>query len=378
MKSETEITQETYLPTQAREYFVRLDSLRFFAFLAVFVAHVTYFLHYPLSVMQESSFAKAFLQIGDLGVSFFFVLSGFLISYLLEKEWRNTGTISLKNFYIRRVLRIWPLYFLGIGLVVVFSYLIRDFMVYKVGINSKEILAHLFLVGNIYRAFWNTSNEMISVFWSVAVEEQFYLFWPILFILFRKRINWMVCFIILISSAVRWYYHAAYDAREFFTLSVVSDLMIGSWCGIHAHKIRLFAAKHHFNLRFAAMIAIVALLWIRGIVFSHEYPGWFAALEPLLFAVSFSAIVIGNSFRKHQTPSFLNRYFGKISYGLYVFHMIALTAIVYIFKLTPGTLSRSGFVSVALVTFLVTVAMASMSYVLWEKNFLRLKDRFLF
>ncbi len=98
-------------PSKKTVYFKNLDGLRFFAFLAVFISHATLFLGYSNLSPAFYSIKKYILVNGDVGVSFFFVLSGFLITYLLLKEKDGYGKISLKNFYIRRILRIWPVYF---------------------------------------------------------------------------------------------------------------------------------------------------------------------------------------------------------------------------------------------------------------------------
>ena len=95
---------------RAKIHFPNLDALRFFAFLSVFISHIAVFLSFTPVWFQPIK--KLFLIHGDLGVNFFFVLSGFLISYLLFTERTESGEVSLKGFYKRRILRIWPLYFI--------------------------------------------------------------------------------------------------------------------------------------------------------------------------------------------------------------------------------------------------------------------------
>jgi peptidoglycan/LPS O-acetylase OafA/YrhL len=148
--------------------------MRFFAFFAVFISHMSVFVNFPAESLVGLAVISTYIRIGDLGVSFFFVLSGFLINYLLEKERVAKGTVSLKSFYARRILRIWPLYFFSIVVILVIGLSTAgNFDFFRIGVDLKEFLTHIFISGNIYRAFFNTHNDMLSVLWSVGVEEQF-------------------------------------------------------------------------------------------------------------------------------------------------------------------------------------------------------------
>lgn len=128
---------------------------------------------------------------GGQWVSIFFVLSGFLITYLLIDEYELNQKISIKNFYIRRALRIWPLYYL----VVVFTFLIYPFLKSLVGMNhtlESSVFYHLTFLSNfdvINVTKYHLGSDAISqnVTWSVSVEEQFYLFWPMIFVFLPKR-----------------------------------------------------------------------------------------------------------------------------------------------------------------------------------------------
>src|SRR5450759_2378891 len=118
---------------------------------------------------------------GDLGVTAFFVLSGFLITWLLDKEYDRTGTVSLKEFYIRRTLRIFPAYYV--------------FIVLSLGADavlghpwSKGLIASAFsYTVNYYNAFLGHPSTSVAHAWSLAVEEQFYLLWPITFLALRRK-----------------------------------------------------------------------------------------------------------------------------------------------------------------------------------------------
>src|SRR5690606_26053441 len=157
-------------------YFNNLDSLRFVAFSFVFISHL------GAPFIFESTHHLAFLnfifQHGRTAVSFFFVLSGFLITYLLIKEKYETSKINLKAFYIKRIFRILPLYFL----VCIIGFLLTPLLTGE--IPNESVLQHLILGANFNQidlSINHVKNSMVlAPLWSIAIEEQFYLIWPIL------------------------------------------------------------------------------------------------------------------------------------------------------------------------------------------------------
>lgn len=361
-----------------KDYFYRLDSLRFYAFAIVFVSHLTYFLRLPQSVIIGHTLARAFLQNGDLGVSFFFVLSGFLITYLLEKERSENGTISFKKFYIRRVLRIWPLYFLTIGIIILLSIGLPHFNFFKLSINNHEVVAFLFFIGNIYRVFYNTANDVLTILWSIAVEEQFYLVWPILFFVFRKHILWIFAALVTVSLAFTYHYAANFEAREFYTPCVMIYLMIGSFCGIYAPQFKNFAKQHSGLIISTAVITSIGLVYIREVTFAIEFPGWFGDLQSIIFSLCFAGIIIACAYWEGQSGK-ITTYLGKISYGLYAFHLIALTIVLAVISFLIPAFSIGAGVTFSMFSFIfisalaLTIGLSSLSYFFWERPFLRLK-----
>ena len=139
-----------------------------------------------------------------MGVSFFFVLSGFLITYLLIKEKQLTGKVHISSFYIRRTLRIWPLYYFC----VLFGFIAFPVLKSAFGQVPNEtadpFLCSIFL--NNFNAIYNgpPDSSILSVLWSVAIEEQFYLLWPILFYLASpKQYKFIFLGVIIISIIYR-------------------------------------------------------------------------------------------------------------------------------------------------------------------------------
>ncbi len=150
-----------------------LNSVRAIAALMVVISHLE--LRKPGNLAQ----VKPLLAFGGIGVSIFFVLSGFLITYLLLKEKEGTGQIKIKHFYIRRILRIWPLYFL----VLIFGYFVVPIIMPDYYQSSPTFFT---LKGFFLNAFFLTGVTyvlkltpiIISIIWSIGIEEQFYIFWP--------------------------------------------------------------------------------------------------------------------------------------------------------------------------------------------------------
>jgi peptidoglycan/LPS O-acetylase OafA/YrhL len=181
-------------------YFKNLDGLRFFAAFAVIIGHCQSLLYVEKGKIDPySPYAS---KLANFGVDFFFVLSGFLITYLTITEINKTGKIDIKKFYLRRVLRIFPLYF-GFGIVaIVFGkffvnwvgYYTNDYQYALQPYSFKDLatnLGFLFTFSINIQAMigWHggVSSMLVGHFWSLAVEEQFYLLWaPVLFFL-RKR-----------------------------------------------------------------------------------------------------------------------------------------------------------------------------------------------
>jgi peptidoglycan/LPS O-acetylase OafA/YrhL len=172
-------------------HFPNLDGLRFLCCLVVMVFHFE--LMKEIAFSGYSSFIDSFHFIGVQDVSLFFVLSGFLIGYLLLKEKQETGGINIKKYYFRRALRIWPLYYLVILLgFLLFPYLAEKWNMSALGINSPYknidfILCLLFLQPG-------TKLIAIGATWSVRVEELFYIFEPLL-LKKTKKYLWSFIFI---------------------------------------------------------------------------------------------------------------------------------------------------------------------------------------
>ena len=211
-------------PRTHPERLPNLDALRFLAFLGVMLAHV-----YNVSMehTQNETLYTFYMRCkyGVWGVNFFFVLSGFLITRLLLNETAQFGKPRLTKFYKRRVLRIWPVYF------IVLIGAAAHYTLMNVQDTNTHWWYFLLFGGNYHILFegYPYSPSLASL-WTIAVEEQFYLVCPLAVLLFQKRIAWFALLIVAISAAFRFTVITTMlsDKHLYFdTLSVMNDLAIG-------------------------------------------------------------------------------------------------------------------------------------------------------
>lgn len=383
------------ISSSPKTYFSNLDALRFFAFLAVFISHVALFLGYQSVGGYFQSIKSIFFVHGDLGVNFFFVLSGFLITFLLFSEKLKSNTVSLRHFYLRRVLRIWPLYFLILILGFFFIYPLAV----KSGISfpflTKESFSslpwYIFLGVNIKMAFIGAGSVVLAVLWSISVEEQFYLVWPAVlsFIHDKKHILKVIFFIIIVAFLYRFYYHNHYTILKYSTFSVMSDLAIGAlgaYITLFIPRIYNLIKNCPRYLIILVYICCLALIPLSSL-FSNIFHGFLYRLlhsfTPTLFSLFFIFIILEqnmslNSFLKFGRFKTLN-YLGVRSYGLYCYHMIGIFFTVYLFNyfgIKNPNHNLIYYILEIITALVLTIVFASVSYRFFEKKFLNLKSKY--
>lgn len=369
-------------PKKERIFFPNLDGLRFFSFFSVFLFHIWLLFFDRFKIPGTTHKVVTFLfQNGEIGVNFFFVLSGFLITYLLIEEKKLTGRIHVINFYIRRILRIWPLFYLCILFGLVLYPIIKN----MVGGELYEV-AHpwtYFVFLNNFDFMRNGAPAIISVLWSVAIEEQFYLCWPLILSLVPMRKFPVVFFVIIGGSMVFRAFHID-DPRvlHFHTLAVIGDMALG---GLLAYYIIFSKAFKDFIERLPkGAILFIYILALAVFLFRQElFTGYMLVVERLIIALIFGAIILEQNFSKHslfKMASFKKASkLGIYTYGLYCLHVIALTFMEQLFrKLGANMESPIILLLTGLVAFVVCVVLAFISYHFFEKKFLKLKDRFAF
>jgi peptidoglycan/LPS O-acetylase OafA/YrhL len=340
-----------------RFYRPELDVLRFLAFGGVFLTHGPRFSiqHGLPAVWNQLATA------GVYGLSLFFFLSSFLITELLLREGEQTGSIHRRSFYIRRILRIWPLYYLGVGLGILFGWLRPEFRM-----SSQEILYLLTFFGYLGHAYaWNPA----FVLWSISVEELFYVLWPQI-ANWGKRVLLLSSFLLipiaLVTAAlIRKTWENPLVEFLFFAVGALVALFL------HGKSLRLPNA-------FRISLAIVA---VGCYLVPAQLSGWPHALrEPFSYLiVALGCICLFLCFLGMDgalLPQSLI-YLGRISYGLYVFHMffyrVAERLVHHYFQHAPELVR-------ILLTYSFTlggtILVAVLSYQYYEKPFLRWKVRY--
>lgn len=365
---------------QKQVFFPHLDALRFFAFLSVFLSHSFISKNPETLPTPVYQIVTLFRNSGHLGVNFFFVLSGFLITYLLLAEKEHFQRIHLREFYIRRILRIWPLYYAVVTL---------GFLLFPLLYSSPDFIPHadiryyLIFAGNFDTIHQGLPSRILGVLWSIAVEEQFYLVWPVLLAIFPPRYYSRIFSCIILSSLI---YRAAHQREglvlAFGTLSVISDMAMGA----------LLAYKGHSDLRFRNGIAnlsklritIFYLCGIGLIVMRHDLIGHHPALaipERVVLSIFFAFILAEQNWAQNSPVKFSKikglSSLGKITYGLYCLHLLGLLCATQLANRLH--LEDSWWRLLFFDTPLglgVSLLIAGLSYRFYEKPFLKIKERF--
>ncbi|MEX1189206.1 MAG: acyltransferase [Bacteroidia bacterium] len=378
-------------------YFEHLDTLRFIAFFSVFALHVTFMNAYFNGSSWYQWISTSLIRNGDLGVNFFFVLSGFLITNLLLKEQDGTGKIHISSFYARRFLRIWPLYFavVIIGFIILPGILslssgAAPFAPEYMSIPTNRWWYYVSFLANfdiIYNAY---PSPILAVLWSVSVEEQFYIFWPLLLTLVPRKLLMPALFSVLIGAAVFRYFNweSAVTIR-FHTLSCFSDISMGALLAyglVNSEKLRLYFALMPRQTIVFPYIAALILIIIRETTYGplfYPIAGWVVAIEPALFSAFFAFVIAEQHYSKESFVKFgrfkLLSKWGKLSYGMYCLHLVAIWLVIWAFKLggfQPDPQSPWVFLVQIILSFALTVILATISYRFFESPFLKLKERF--
>lgn len=363
-------------------FFPHLDGLRFFCFLSVFFFHS---FHTEFDFIKNSGtytfIKKDLFGNGNIGVNFFFVLSGFLITYLLIEEKESRSAIDVKSFWMRRILRIWPLYYFC----VFFGFVIFPLLKHYFGQTPNET-AHPFY----YLTFINNfdfiksglpDSSVLGVLWSIAIEEQFYFVWPVLLFILPVK-HYPKAFLLIIAGSLA--FRAAFpdpELYEYHTLSCIGDLTVGALGAYFCRQPRF--REQVANLGKPAIAAIYLAFF--SIFFFREQLFWstyyFRIFERLIIALVILLIILEqnfslNSFYKMGRFKTLSR-LGTISYGLYCLHFIGILITLQISKRLHmnDTLWKVMLLETGVALF-ITILISRFSYTYFERFFLKIKDRF--
>lgn len=366
-------------------YFENLDGLRFFCFLSVFFYHS---FDTPFSYIRNSE-VHQFVRGGvfehaNLGVNFFFVLSGFLITYLLIEEKRVNGQINLPRFWMRRVLRIWPLFYFC----VFFGFVLFPLIKMTFGQTPTEtasIFYYLTFLNNFdVLAKGTPDSSVLGVLWSVAIEEQFYLIWPMLLYLLPVRHYWLAFTTVISASLTFRAFNDSLITSHFHTLSCIGDMAIGSmgaWLitQYDEFKTRISNLKaYQIGLIY---FAFACVFFFRKELFFEFYP--IRVIERSLIAGIILLIILEQCYSKNSLFKLSNfkvvSRWGVISYGLYCFHFIGiLIAKTLTAKLGLNTQVWQPIILDTALALFFTIVISKISYAYYEMPFLKLKEKFSF
>ncbi len=375
-------------------FFPNLEGLRFFAFFVVFINHATGSLGYNNHSTTFAYIRSHFFWNGDLGVSLFFVLSGFLITYLLLKEKELSGKINVKNFYLRRVLRIWPLYFLIVAMCLFAFPMLENILPqwFAIGVSTDEINKWFYLTftGNFDYIYNGINNFMIGILWSVSIEEQFYLFWPLIIAFVPNKYLLKTFIIIILGSIAFRFFYAQGNAMiiKYHSLSSMSDLASGAVIAYLSFQKSVIEWMERISKRRIILIYLLLLIliplrfysWKFGIYYNHV-----SSILPVVFSSLFAFIIMEQNFAKNSFYKIKNwkiiSSFGKYTYGMYCYHMIAFFAVLclfYFMGIDLQHMSKYVFLILVFVSFFSTLFISELSYHYYESIFLRMKDKFSF
>ncbi|MBL0128052.1 MAG: acyltransferase [Flavobacteriales bacterium] len=361
-----------------RPHFPDLDGLRAFAAFAVVFYHSALWLAFPDALWADR--LRHVLSFGGtggpLGVTFFFVLSGFLITYLMLAERQRTGHFRIGRFYMRRILRIWPLYYatLIVGALVCHEPLAMDQGLH--GASPSFPLYAAFLANFDHIRHGEPACGIMGVQWSVCVEEQFYLLWPVFFLVFGRRRLLPLAILALGAFAVWYtfhdpeplvrYYHLIPNMR-YLACGGLLACLVHRWPDVISACLRSIPTWGH---------SVIYLVWLAALFFGSALP--FGALRTVL--LSHGPMLFFTYVLAHQTLGTVGwlhvrhlpwiGHLGRISYGLYLIHMIP------IFLISRMVTSPDSFWYTVPLAMLCTVLLSEFSYRYLESPFLRLKSRF--
>ncbi|MFM7128670.1 MAG: acyltransferase family protein [bacterium] len=372
----------------ARTYYPALDSLRFFAFVMVFGFHQGFgnaglliadcfamTIDLPLLLLFGTGFGvsvggwveHALSANGWIGVNLFFCLSGFIITHLLLREENQFGSIDWLAFWMRRILRIWPLYFLiwliGFGGLPWPNQL----EIGAQGFDSPHALPFALFLGN-WSMIWQgpVGSDILSVLWSVCVEEQFYLVIPIALSLLCSRSRKLFCVLGILGALFRRWQLVGLDVPQYQmtydSLAQMDSILAGVLLALVLKSPRATAILAVFTRKYLAwLIFPLTLFLLSRSHLGHDVPIR-RVFDPLAIAFCSTAWLLLAIFATNRWARFLSWSgwvrMGQVSYGLYMWHEVVLTS------------NGSGFFS-----FLLTCLIAMASYHFFERPILRFKKR---
>ncbi|MHA8067323.1 acyltransferase family protein [Aquirufa sp. ROCK2-A2] len=360
-------------------YFPNLNGLRFMAAFLVIIHHIEQL----KSMFNYANYwdSVPFIKIiGKLGVVLFFVLSGFLITYLILSEENSFKKISIRNFYVRRILRIWPLYFL----IIILTFLVLpNISLFTFPNYGKEVVySHLYLKLFLYAIFFpNLVLPLIGIVpyafhtWTIGTEEQYYLVWPVILKYIKKYRIAVMLFIIFsylaFGKILTMHYSDFLPYKNvifaFWASFNIDCMAIGGFYAILLFQKNKWLKLIQNNTVFYITIFFTSFLMIKAVYIPKIHYEFYSVLFGIIILNYASNDKIGISLENK-----VFNYLGSISYGLYMYHPIAIV-------LALVLCSSIGYLTNWLIypiTFILTIIIAGLSYKYLEVFFLKFKEKF--
>ncbi|MBC7451947.1 MAG: acyltransferase [Cytophagales bacterium] len=356
-----------------KKHFNTFDALRFFAFLKVFLFHL------PIEIFPLFNYLKSG---GGIGVYFFFVLSGFLITYIILEEKKHTGSLHLGNFFMRRILRIWPLYYLMIGIAFATPYLLSLLQLnYSDNGYQPDWLMSLAFLENYKMIFEGVYPNVspLGAMWSLCVEEHFYIVWGILLSVVSIKKTPIVIIGSILLSALSIIVFIQYDV---WPLDISTNLIYFSFGAIPAYLLSTNEARVGHaatTIPFIYMVSwIVCTIVYVTVAPNIAYP-FHELVDAIMLSLLFSGIIFlvitGGKFKIEDDNVFSR--LGKYTYGMYLYHVLVIAVLIQVFIKNKWAIDTSFQAILFLCSALImTVSISVVSYELFEKQFLKLKRYF--
>ncbi|MFV5701777.1 acyltransferase family protein [Flavobacterium sp. XS2P12] len=350
------MTNKIYLPG--------LNGLRAIAASAVIISHIG--LHLDMFGLVKTGG----YDLGSFGVTIFFTLSGFLITYLLLCEKQLKSCIDIKKFYIRRILRIWPLYF---------TYLFIVLLYIHFKINS-DVWYYIFVVPNVPFAMNAAVGGVLYIpfighYWSLGVEEQFYAFWP-WFIKKAKNLKWFLILFILIFFLLKITLSITHTLRTFQVFLHYTRFGCLAIGGFGAY---LFYEKKDV-FKFLNLPIFELSAWFVIILIALKKFHLFSILDHEIVSVVTFVIIYNQINNPKKIISLENKifdYLGKISFGMYIYNPLVIAIVARFLKKISYNNGTAYIILVYCIVFASVILISHISYNGFEIKFLKFKEKFM-
>lgn len=355
-------------PVLRASYFSSLDGFRAISIILVVVFHIV--LTFDISY--------DFHPLANLGVQFFFVISGFLITTLLLKEKLKKGTIALKRFYVRRAFRILPVAFIYLVLMLVLK------IFFKVDIDYLAIITCFLFIRNFYITSFHGFSHLTTHFWSLSIEEQYYLIFP--FFLKKSVRFYMILMVLIIATTIATAIYNEFSlspnsAISLFITSFITQfqgIAVGSLYSLLIFKrvIKLDKPVKHKLLLNLVIFTSICLLTLG----SAKFTGIVILIQSVLFA-SLIGLNLRSESERDISFNFLNnkitRMIGLLSYSIYIWQQPFTLGFSYL--KSKSFVADSGHLvllssSITLVSVIALGGLSYLSYFFYEKKFLQFKE----